>query len=251
MPIQDKVALVTGSSRGIGRAIALRLAEEGANVVVNFLRKRSAAEETMREIEAKGRRALLVRANVGDAQQIKQMFEQVREVFGGVDILVCNAASGVLKPVATISPKEWEWTMSINAQSALWCGQECIPWMSERGWGRIVNISGLGATRVLPEYSIIGMSKATVDALTHYLAAELAPKGIIVNGIAPGVVETDALKFFPRRDWMVDSARARTPLGRLVTPEDVANVVAFLCSDAAEVIVGQTIVVDGGFAIMA
>jgi enoyl-[acyl-carrier protein] reductase III len=157
----------------------------------------------------------------------------------------------VLKPVATIGAKEWDWTMSINAQSALRCARACVPWMTQQGWGRIVNLSGLGATRVLPEYSIIGVSKAALDALTRYLAAELAPHGIIVNAIAPGVVETDALKFFPRRDWMVRTARERTPRGRLVTPEEIAQVVAFLCSDAAAAIVGQTIVVDGGYAITA
>ncbi|MFQ6059364.1 MAG: enoyl-[acyl-carrier-protein] reductase FabL, partial [Anaerolineae bacterium] len=237
------MALITGSSRGIGRAIALKLAGQGADIVVNFFRHRKAAEQTAAEIEAKGVKALVVKANVGDVEKIKAMFAQVRETFGGLDILVCNAASGVLKPAMEQDLKSWEWTMNINARSVLFCAKEAVPMMEARGGGRIISITSMGSTRVFPRYSIVGVSKAAIEAITRYLAVELAPKGIIVNAVSPGVVDTEALKFFPNREAMLAAARERTPTGRMVTTEDVANVVAFLCSEEASMICGQTIVV--------
>ncbi|HID87780.1 MAG TPA: SDR family NAD(P)-dependent oxidoreductase, partial [Anaerolineae bacterium] len=124
--MEGKAALITGSSRGIGRAIALRLADEGVNIVVNFFRHRKAAEQTAAEIEAKGVKALVVKANVGDVEKIRAMFDQVRETFGGLDILVCNAASGVLRPALEQTLKSWEWTMNINARSVLFCAKEAV-----------------------------------------------------------------------------------------------------------------------------
>lgn len=246
-----KIALVTGSSRGIGRAIALRLAQGGADIVVNFFRNRTAAEETAAAIRALGRRALIVKAHVGDEDKVAALFTTAREEFGGIDILVCNAASGFLRPAVEQDTRGWDWTLNVNARSLLLCAQQAAPLMAARGGGAIVSLSSLGSTRVLPEYVAVGVSKAAIETLTRYLAVELAPQQIVVNAVSGGIVETEALKHFRSGGQaMLDAGRARTPAGRLVTPEDIAEVVAFLCSPAACMIRGQTIVVDGGYALM-
>ena len=250
--LRGRVALITGSSRGIGRAIALELAARGADVVVNYVRKRAAAEEVVAGIQALGRRALAVKANVGDAAQIEAMFERVRSEFGRCDILVGNVASGVVRPITQVEDKHWDWTLDINARSILRCARQALPLMEAQGWGRIVAITSFGSTRVFSEYGVIGVSKAAIEALVRYLAVELAPKGIIVNAVSPGIVETDALNFFPIDvQETLKEAAARTPTRRVTAPEDVARVVAFLCSDDAAMIVGQTIVVDGGWSLLA
>lgn len=249
MIFAGKVALVTGSGRGIGRAIAARFAEQGADLVVNFFRNREPAEETADLISELGRRALLVRANVGDLQDLKRMFEQVEAEFGGLDILISNAASGYNRPVMEQRPKGWEWTMNINARSVLFGAQYAAPLMQARGGGHIVNISSPGSRRVLPDYVVVGASKAALEALTRYLAVEFAPMGISVNAVSPGVVETDALRHFDvlSDGSVIPQAVEATPAGRLVTPQDVANVVTFLCQPEAAMIRGQVIVVDGGY----
>jgi len=246
--IEGKVALVTGGGRGIGRAIALRLAGEGVHIGVNFFRNRAEAEETAAEIRALGRRAEVIRADVGQMEGIEKLFREVIDSFGGLDILVCNAASGYNRPVLKQRAKGWDWTMNINARSVLFCAQRAAPLMKARGGGSIVSISSPGSGRVMPEYVLVGSSKAAVEAITRYLAVELAPLGIVVNAVSPGIVDTDALSHFEvlhGLDWRVE-ARKQVPAGRLVTAEDVAGVVAFLCSPAAQMIRGQTILVDGG-----
>jgi enoyl-[acyl-carrier protein] reductase III len=251
-PLHGRVALVTGSSRGIGRAIALELADRGADILVNYLRKRSAAEEVVASIEALGHRAVAIRANVGNAAHIEAMFDRVRSEFGRCDILVGNVASGVVRPVTQVEDKHWDWTLDINARSILRCARQAVPLMEGQGWGRIIGITSFGSNRVFSEYGVIGVSKAAIEALIRYLAVELAPKGIVANAVSPGIVDTDALQFFPIDvKETLDKAAARTPAGRVTTPEDVARVVAFLCSDDAAMIVGQTIVVDGGWSILA
>lgn len=250
--LRKRVALITGASRGIGRAIALELAARGADIVVNYLRKRSAAQEVVASIEALGGRAIAVRANVGDADHIKAMFDRVRSEFGRCDILVGNVASGVVRPITQVEDKHWDWTLDINARSILRCARQAVPLMETEGWGRIVGITSFGSNRVFSDYGVIGVSKAAIEALVRYLAVELAPKGIVVNAVSPGIVETGALHYFPIdvKD-ILEQAAARTPTRRVTTPEDVAGVVAFLCSDDAAMIVGQTIVVDGGWSILA
>jgi len=250
--LSGRLALVTGSSRGIGKAIALELAARGADIVVNYLRKRSAAEEVAAAIQARGRRAIAVKANVGEADQIDAMFNRVRAEFGRCDILIGNVASGVIRPITQIEDKHWDWTLDINARSILRCARQAAPLMEAQGWGRIIAITSFGSTRVFSEYGVIGVSKAAIEALVRYLAVELAPKGIVVNAVSPGIVETDALKYFPiDAKETLAAATARTPARRVTTPEDVARVVAFLCSDDAAMIVGQTVVVDGGWSILA
>jgi enoyl-[acyl-carrier protein] reductase III len=249
MDFEGKVVMVTGSGRGIGRAIALGLARRGADVVVNYFRNRKPAEQTAAAIQAMGRRALLVKANVGEMKGIERLFRAAEGEFGGLDILICNAASGYNRPAMQQKPKGWEWTMNINARSLLFCAQRAAPLMQARGGGHIVSISSPGSSRVLPDYIVVGASKAALEALTRYLAVELAPMGIRVNAVSPGIVATDALSHFDalKDGQLLDSVVRATPAGRLVTPEDVAGVVAFLCSPEADMIRGQTILVDGGY----
>ena len=248
--LSGKIALVTGSSRGIGRAIALRLAREGADIIVNYLRNTAAAEETAAEIQGLGRRAILAKAHLGDEAKVDALFEIVREQAGGLDIMVCNAASGYLRPVMEQTAKGWDWTLNINARSILLCAQRAAPLMASRGGGAIVSISSPGGARVLPNYVTVGVSKAAIESLTRYLAAELAQYNIVVNAVSGGIVETDALKFFPDGGAAMLEVGRRSPAGRLVVPEDIAGVVAMLCSPVAQMIRGQTIVVDGGYTLM-
>jgi enoyl-[acyl-carrier protein] reductase III len=198
-----------------------------------------------------GRRAIAVKANFAEKEKIDAMLDEVEDVFGGCDIFVANAATGGFRPMLETSDKHWDWTMDVNARSILHCIQHLTPYMERRGWGRVVTVTSLGGVRVVPNYSAVGLSKSVVESLTRYLAAELAPKGIIVNAISPGLVETDALS---NMNMDVSSAlehvRRRNPTRRLVTPQDVGRVATFLCSNAAEMIVGQTLYVDGGFSIL-
>jgi enoyl-[acyl-carrier protein] reductase III len=249
LPFSGKIVLVTGSGRGIGRAIALHFAQNGADLVVNFFRNRPPAEETARAIQALGQQALLVRADVGSDEGLDHLFNEIERNFGGLDILISNAASGYIRPALQQKAKGWDWTMKINARALLFAAQRAVPLMEPRGGGYIVSISSPGSRLVLPDYVVIGASKAALEAITRYLAFELAPKHINVNAVSPGMVETEALEHFDAialRDLRAHAVK-RTPAGRLVTPQDIAQVVAFLCTPAAEMIRGQVIVVDGGY----
>lgn len=251
LPFEGKVALVTGSGRGIGRAIALHFARRGADVVVNFFRNRAPAEETAAQIRALGRRALVVKANVGDIAGLDALFKAIQAEFGGLDILVHNAASGYNRPAMQQKPRGWDWTMNINARAFLFAAQRAAPLMAARGGGYMVAVSSPGSVRVLPEYVVVGASKAALEAVTRYLAVELAPQGIVVNAVSPGVVLTDALRHFAtfRENDIIGEVEAATPAGRLVTPEDVAAVVGFLCTPEAAMIRGQVLWIDGGYSL--
>jgi enoyl-[acyl-carrier protein] reductase III len=246
----QKVALITGSSRGIGKATAIRLAKQGYDIVINYARSRSAAQEVAEEIKGLGRKVLIVKANVGDVEKIKQMFTQIDEAFGRLDIFVSNAASGVLRPAMELEETHWDWTMNINSKALLFCAQEAAKLMERNGGGKIVSISSLGSIRYLKNYTTVGVSKAALEALTRYLAVELAPKNIIVNAISGGAVDTEALTHFPNRDELLSEAKAKTPAGRMVEIEDMVNTVMFLLSDEASMIRGQTIIVDGGISLL-
>lgn len=245
--LHGKVALITGGSRGIGRAVALRLAENGVDVVVNYVRHRKDAEATVAAIEEKGVKCLAVKANVSNEDDVIRMFDEIREKYDRLDILVSNAASGVLKPAMELTPRHWDWAMDINARALLTLSQHAVPMMPSGG--RIMAVSSIGAVRAVPNYTVVGASKAALESLVRHLAVELGPKNILVNTISAGVVDTDALKKFPNRDDIIGVSLERTPLGRLTTPEDVADLALFLCSDLANMIHGQTLVVDGGYAI--
>lgn len=249
--LRGKSAVITGSGRGIGRGIALALARRSCNIAVNYFRHREEAEATVADIEALGAHAIAVKAHVGRDEEAQALVQAAVDRFGGVDIFVGNAASGVLRPITEIDDKAWEWTVNINARSILVGVQAAVPYMRRAGWGRVITVTSIGSRRVFPEYGVVGVSKAAIEALTRYLAVELAPDNIVANCISPGVVITGALDFFPRREEMIAYAEQNTPAGRLVTPEDVGEVAAWLCTDAARMIVGQTIEIDGGYSLLA
>lgn len=237
---------MTGGSRGIGREIALRFARRGASrVAVGYLRSDAAAEATAAEIEQAGAEPVLLRGNVGDPERLAALLAEA----GALDVVVANAATGVIRPALELEEKHWDWTLNANARSLFTLARLAAPSMP--AGGSIVAISSLGASRVLDDYVVVGVSKAAIEALVRYLAVELAPEGIRVNAVSAGLVETGALDYFDRRDEMLSFFRGRTPAGRLVEPADVADVVCFLASDEARMIRGQTIVVDGGYSIVA
>jgi enoyl-[acyl-carrier protein] reductase III len=245
MTIEGGSVFVTGGSRGIGKAIALRFTELGAaRVAIGYLRNDRAAEETAGELRALGAEPVLVRGNVSSERVLRQVAE-----LGALDALVHNAATGVIRPALDVEPKHWDWTLEANARALLSLAQVVAP--SMQPGASIVGISSLGATRVLENYVLVGTSKAALESLVRYLAVELAPRGIRVNAVSGGVVETDALEHFPNREQMLEAARTRTPAGRMVEARDIADAVAFLCSAEAEMIRGQTLVVDGGFSLLA
>jgi enoyl-[acyl-carrier protein] reductase III len=248
MSFENKIVLVTGSGRGIGKAMALYFAREGADVVINFFRNRAPAEETASAVRALGRKALVVKADVGEEAGMDSLFRAIETEMGGLDILINNAASGYNRPVMEQKIKGWDWTLNINARAALFCSQRAVPLMQARGGGHIVSISSPGSNRVMPDYVVVGASKAALEAITRYLAVELAPFNIVANAVSPGIVDTDALKHFSaiREHNLAEEALHKIPARRLVTPEDVSGVVGFLCSPAAYMIRGQTLVLDGG-----
>ncbi len=251
---ENKVALVTGSGRGIGAEIATHFARLGADVVVNYFRNPQTAHDTVDRIHQIGRNAWLVKANMGEMDDIQRLFAKIDAEYHGLDFFIHNAASGYNRSVMKQRIKGWDWTLNINARSLLFAAQLAVPLMQKRGGGAIVSVSSPGARRVLPDYVVVGASKAAIEAITRYLAVELAPYNIVVNAVSPGMVLTDALQHFEmvRTDvHLADKAAGITPAGRLVNPSDIAAVVAFLCSPGASMIRGQVITIDGGASLMA
>jgi enoyl-[acyl-carrier protein] reductase III len=235
---------VTGGSRGIGKEIALRFARLGARrVAIGYLRSDSAAEATAEELRALGAEPVLVRGNVSSQRVLDEV-----TALGPLDALVHNAATGVIRPALETEDRHWDWTHHANARALLALAKAAVPQMP--AGSAIVGISSLGSQRVLENYTLVGTSKAALEALVRYLAVELAPRGIRVNAVSGGVVETGALEHFPNREEMLELG-ARNPAGRLVAPADLAAAVTFLCSADAEMIRGQTLVVDGGFSLLA
>ena len=236
--------LVTGGSRGIGKAIALRLARDGASrVAIGYMRSDAAAEETAAELRALGAEPILVRGNVASDKVLEQIAE-----LGPLDVFVHNAATGVIRPALETEDKHWDWTVNANARAFLALTRVIAPTMPVGS--SIVAISSLGSIRVLENYALVGTSKAALESLVRYLAIELGPQGVRVNAISGGVVDTGALDHFPNREEMLEMG-SRNAAGRMVTPEDIAGAVAFLRSADAEMVRGQTLIVDGGFSLPA
>ena len=245
MKFDGASVFVTGGSRGIGKAIALRFAELGAaRVAIGYLRNDRAAEAAAEELRAAGTEAVLVRGNVSSNRVASEVAE-----LGALDALIHSAATGVIRPALEIEKKHWDWTLDANAYALLELAKAAVPQMQPGA--SIVGISSLGSTRVLENYVVVGTSKAALESLVRYLAVELSPRGIRVNAVSAGVVETEALDHFPNKDEMVREGLERTPAGRLVEPGDVADAVAWLCSPGAEMVRGHTLVIDGGFSLLA
>ena len=245
--LAGKVALVTGGARGIGRAIASKLAAAGCDVAVNYYNSADEAEALCVELRALGRRAVALQGSVGIPDSVDEIFAGFGSHFDRLDILVSNAASGVLKPTTEMTLKHWRWCLETNALALNLLAQRSLPLMPEGG--RIIAMSSMGAQRAMPLYGFIGASKAALEALARSLAQELGPRGIRVNVVSAGAVDTDALAYFPNRDALLADFARRTPAGPVLTPADVAGAVYLLCLPEAAMINGHTLVVDGGFAI--
>ncbi len=238
-----KTAIVTGASRGIGAGIAKRLAQDGVQVVVNYSQSAKAADLVVRIIQADGGTALAIQADMANLEQVRRLFVETDSRFGSVDILVNNAAIAAPHGIAEITPEEYEQQFAVNVRGVLFAMQEAAVRMSN--CGRIINVSSGAATACPPGMGIYNASKAAVDALTKTFAAELGSRQITVNAVAPGFTESEMLRGM-MTDAMLPGMIAMTPLGRLGTPEDIADVVAFLASEQARWITGQVIGVSGG-----
>ena len=237
--------LVTGGTRGIGKAIALHFASAGAGrIMLGYLRNDTAAEAAAEEIRAAGAEPVLVRGNIASDRVIQEFASH-----GPYAVVVHNAATGVIRAALETEDKHWDWTLAANARALLSLARACAPDM--KPGSSFVGVSSLGSIRVLENYILVGTSKAALESVVRYLAVELAPRGIRVNAVSAGVVETEALDYFPNREQMLKAAQAGTPAGRMVEPEDVASAVAFLSSPEAEMVRGQTLIVDGGYSLLA
>lgn len=246
LDLSGKRALVTGGSRGIGACICAELARCGAHVCVGYNRDAAGAARTVDGIKTRGGSATMLQANLVRPDEIRVMFDSVL-ANGPLDIFVHNAAIGSFKPMLGVRVNQWDLSMAVGARALLVGAQRAADEMP-RG-GRIVTVSSLGSGRVVPSYGAIGVSKAALEALTRYLAAELAPRGITVNAVSAGPIDAPALRAHPDGDAMMARAVERTPAGRMGLPIDVARVVVFLCSPLADWIVGQTIIADGGLSL--
>lgn len=236
--------LVTGGSRGIGRVTALSFARAGADIAVNYMRDHEAAERTAAEIRELGRDCLVIQTNVAEDSHVDRMFDQIQEEWGSLDHLISNAASGVLRPALQLKRKHWDWTMNINARALLKLTQRAVPLM--KPGSSIVGISSLGSIMAIEDYAAVGASKAALEALVRHLAVELAPE-IRVNAVCAGLVDTDALTHFPQREKMLEHDLERSPMKRHVEPQDIADTCLYLCSDMARMVVGHSLVLDGGY----
>lgn len=246
---EDKVVCITGSSRGIGRQLALRFADEGADVVVHYFRNGQAAREVAEEITRQGRRVLVVKANLDDEAKIDAMFQDIEAAFGRLDVFIHNAASGRNRLAMEVDSKGWDWTQNVNARAFLLGAQRAERLMPPSG-GVMLAISSFGSERVFPYYTSVGASKATLEALVRYLAVELGGRKINVNGISAGAIETDALKHFPEMDQTWAKMAEKLPYDRMLTTDDVANLALFLCSSEAEMIRGQIVKIDAGLSLI-
>lgn len=242
--LTGKVALVTGATRGFGRAIAIRLAQEGVSVVINYRRSMSEAQEVVDAIISLGGTAKAIRCDIGDEDKLDHLFEDIKATYGRLDILIANASFGIPGKLMDAKTKYWDVTFDSTAKSLLIMAQKAVPLM--QGWGRIVTVTSYGGQRVLDGYGVVGPAKGAVESLTRSLSVELVSQGILVNGVMPGLADTKSFRAIPGAEEALGRIAEKTPAKRVVTGEEVANVVAFLSSNQASMIVGQFIIVDGG-----
>ena len=251
LDLSGRVALVTGSSRGIGRACALRLAEAGADLVINYVTARAAATEVAEEIAARGRRVLVVKADISEEDDVRCMVEHIGEEFGQLDIVVSSAATGGFRPLLAATTRNFEAAMRTNVMALVYLVQASLP-LLEQGEqrGKVVAISSHGSHMALPMYGLIGGSKAALESIVRHLTLEVGDRGVNVNAVKAGLVETDSTRRIPYADQMFAAQVDHTMVGnRTLTAEDVANAVLFLCSPLSDMIQGETLTVDGGAAI--
>ena len=248
--LTGKKALVTGGSRGIGRGICLALAKQGADVAVNYRSNQAEAETVVSEIKAMGRQAFAVQADVSLAESVAKMFAEIKNRWGKLDILVNNAGIVKFANFEEVTEEDWDKTLDTNLKGQFLCARAVVPYMEKQGGGRIINIASVASGGVGFGGSMIAhysASKGGVVALTEALGAELAKKGIRVNAIAPGLIETDMGKIVLNNPQMRETMLARIPVGRPGRPEDIAAVAAFLASDEADYITGAVLYIDGGW----
>jgi enoyl-[acyl-carrier protein] reductase III len=246
----DSVVLVTGGTRGIGKAIAVRLAQKHPrHLVLAYCMNHDAARETVSDIRAMGASVSSVICDVGDEKMLRNLFAQIEDEHQRLDIFVANAARTAFKSAAEVDARSWRRTMELNAEAFLIGAQLAAQLMRRHGGGRIVGLSSLGSRFYVPQYAALGAAKAAIESLARYLAVEYAPDGINVNVVCGGFVNTDSMRMIPNYSEVVETLVQRTPAGRLGQPDDLASVVAFLCSEESDWIRGQTLVVDGGFSL--
>jgi enoyl-[acyl-carrier protein] reductase III len=246
-PLNRRHALITGGTRGIGRAIALRLSEAGySKIIVNYAQDDEAASTTKDQVERIGAECFPIRANLAFPTGIDELFEQAGRICPRIDAFVHCAALGAFKPLSEVKPNQWDLSMAVNARAFLQCVQKCLTFM---GKGAVVAISSLGGRMTIPDYGAIGPSKAAMEAIVRQLAMELGPQGIRINAVAGGFIETDSMKKNPGYQSTKTAVAAHTPQGRIGEPDDIADVVVFLLSPESRWIQGQVIVADGGFSL--
>lgn len=244
MNLEGKRTLVTGASRGIGRACALELGRRGARVAVHYHKQKEAAEKVAQELGNGSGPAPVFQADLSDPKQIPGLFKAVGEALGGLDILINNAGQLDVKPAPEVTVDDWNKMLDVNARATLLCSQQAVALM--RDGGNIVNFSTELTGKVLPGCAAYSVAKMAIEVITQHLAVELGPKNIVVNAVAPGLTDTDMARPFLEIPEVMESLLQRTPAGRVGQPEDIAKVVAFLASSDAFWLRGQTLVANGG-----
>lgn len=247
--LKGKKAFITGGTRGIGRAIAVKLAESGCELVLNYLDNADAANETLELIKPFGVKTHLLQANLRDMMEAKKAGKQALEILGGnIDFFIHSAALGSFKKTSEIKPNQWDLSMDINVKAMLMICQVLKPAMP-RG-SSIIALSSSGSTKAVPNYGAIGISKAALESMVRYLAVDYAPDGVRVNAVSGGFIDTKSLTAFPEYERLKEEAVKRTPAGRIGTAEDLAGIVRFLCTPEASWLCGQTILADGGMGLV-
>lgn len=249
--LKGRLALVTGSARGIGRACALRLAEAGADVIVNYVTSRVAADEVAHQIQSLGRRTAVIKADVSEQDDIASLFDFVKDAFGRLDILVSNAATGGFRPLMSTTARQFEAAMNTNTRALLFMMQAAMPLLRRKeGRAKVIALTSHGSRLALPMYGLIGSTKAALESLSRHMAYEWGNEGVNINLVQAGLVDTDSTRSVPGSEHLFDMRQSRSLVGsRILEAADVADAVLFLASPLSDLIQGQTVVVDGGLSI--